>query len=95
MSAKSPCASCPFLETNFKEFNQVAEALCELHQKPKPDFWACLSIRQNVIRDGLESGHLLCHSSVYDSAMKAHPEQGRPCAGLARRLAGEREKAVK
>lgn len=53
---------------------------------PKPDFWACLSIRNNVKEDAIKSGHLQCHSTVYDAEMNPHPEKSRPCVGLANYL---------
>lgn len=89
----SPCASCPFLETNFQEFNRLAERLCELHHQPKPDFWACTSIRENVKKDAIATGHLLCHSTVYDAQMNATPENGKPCAGLALHFAAQNKSA--
>lgn len=79
----NPCASCPFLPNNHAEFRAVAERLCAKFVKPKPDFWACLSIRESVKADAVESGRLQCHSAVYDEQMNPHPETARPCAGLA------------
>ena len=88
--AQNPCASCPFLRQNHKEFGAVAERLCAKFSKPKPDFWACLSIRENVKRDAIESGRLQCHCTVYDAQMNPHPEESRPCAGLAAYLSGSK-----
>ncbi len=79
----TPCVSCPFLKTNFKEFNAVAERLCAKHGQPKPDFWACLSIRENVKNDAIKGKVLQCHCTVYDAQMNPHPETSRPCSGLA------------
>lgn len=84
--SETPCPSCPFLETNFAEFAVVAEKLCAKFGKPKPDFWACLSIRENVKADAIKTGVLQCHATVYDAQMNPHPEGSRPCAGLALHL---------
>jgi len=84
--ASQPCASCPFLLHNHKEFGAVAERLCAKFGQPKPDFWASLSIRENVKRDAIKTGRLQCHCSVYDAQMNAHPEKSRPCVGLAAHL---------
>lgn len=89
---KTPCPSCPFLKTNFKEFAAVAERLCKKHGQPKPDFWACLSIRNNVVSEAIESGQLQCHSTVYDSDMSAHPETSQLCVGLEMHLTKEPQK---
>lgn len=75
--------SCPFLPTNHKEFGAVAERLCLKFGQPKPDFWACLSIRENVKNDAIQNRKLQCHCTVYDASMNPHPEASRPCAGLA------------
>lgn len=83
-----PCASCPFLPQNHKKFGVVAERLCAKFGQPKPDFWACLSIRENVKRDAIESRRLQCHCTVYDAQMNPHPEASRLCAGLAAYLSG-------
>jgi hypothetical protein len=84
-----PCASCPFLPMNHKEFGAVAERLCAKLGQPKPDFWACVSIRENVKNEGIQNRSLQCHSTVYDSKMNPHPEASRPCAGLAAYLRAE------
>ncbi len=89
----TPCPSCPFLPLNFKEFGEVAEKLCAKHGMPKPDFWACPSIRENVTKDALSAGRLQCHKTVYDAEMNPHPEDSRPCAGLEEYLAGKNAKA--
>lgn len=77
-----PCASCPFLPHNHKEFGVVAAKLCLKHGRPKPDFWACLSIRKSVVDEAKATGRLLCHCHVYDKGMNADPRGARPCAGL-------------
>ena len=68
---------------NHKEFGAVAERLCAKFGQPKPDFWACLSIRENVKNDAIQNRRLQCHCTVYDAKMNAHPEASRQCAGLA------------
>lgn len=81
-SGSTPCPSCPFLTGNHKEFEAVATRLCLKFGRPKPNFWACLSIRESVKRDAITEGRLQCHSTVYDAEMNPHPETSRPCAGL-------------
>ena len=68
---------------NHKEFGAVTERLCAKFGQPKPDFWACLSIRENVKNDAIQNRRLQCHCTVYDAKMNPHPEASRPCAGLA------------
>lgn len=89
--ASKQCVSCPFLETNFKEFNAVATKLSIKEGQPKPDFFQCLTIRQRVVDDALSTGRLLCHSTVYDDAMNAVGD-GKPCAGLSKCLAETKKK---
>lgn len=78
-----PCSSCPFLPLNHEEFGQVAERLCKKFKQPKPDFWGRLSIRESVKKDAVGNQRLQCHCTVYDKEMNPHPEESRPCAGLA------------
>ena len=79
---RKPCASCPFLPNNNEEFGVIAEKLCEKFNQPRPNFWAKLSIRENVKNDAISSGQLICHCSIYDSEMNMRPEKGTPCVGL-------------
>lgn len=76
-----PCASCPFLKTNFKEFNEVAKKLSAKAGQPEPDFFQCVTIRRRVVADAIQNGGLLCHASVYDGEMNA-TKGGTACVGF-------------
>lgn len=75
-----PCASCPFLKTNFQEFNAVAKRLSAKAGEPEPDFFQCVTIRRRVVADAIANGGLICHQSIYDSEMNPTKE-GSQCVG--------------
>lgn len=78
------CASCPFHDTNFDEFNAFAERLYKKLGQPKPDFWACTSTRESVKADAIKEGQLACHCTVYDGDMNVNLANAKPCGGLAK-----------
>ena len=73
------------MELNFEEFNEVAKKLSAKHGQPEPDFFQCLTIRENVKADGREHGHLHCHSTAHDADMN-ETNNPKPCRGLLREL---------
>lgn len=90
MSDTEPCASCPFREDNFEEFNAIAKKLSAKHGEPEPDFFQCLTIRERVKTDAIENGILACHLTVYNEETEVGDyENMRPCQGLEQHL--ERE----
>jgi hypothetical protein len=76
----SPCPSCPFLKTNFQEFNAVAKRLSAKAGEPEPEFIQFVKILRTVVADAIPNVGLICHQSIYDNEMNPTKE-GSQCVG--------------
>lgn len=82
--AKKPCTSCPFLKDNNEAFGKIVAKLHDAAGKEPPNEFDVAVARFNVQQDGLRSGDLVCHSTVYDDDLEKRPmSEWKQCAGAA------------